>query len=169
MKKHYSHPILRAIISRVTVILLWVCPAFPLLGTSQAKFIKIFFPNGSSVTAELAITPEQRQLGLMFREGINDDQGMLLVFEEEGLFTIWMKNMKFPLDILWLDREKRIVHIVCDVPPCQADPCATYSPQIPSQYVLELRAGWVKENELKLYDRLEFILSEFTRLPRLFE
>jgi len=126
----------------------------------QIQFVKIFFPNGAFVTAELAVTPDQRQLGLMFRERINSDQGMLLVFEEEDYFSIWMKNMKFPLDLLWLDQEKRIIHIECDVQPCQADPCSTYTSQIPGLYVLELQAGSVREYGLKLYDRLEFILPK---------
>ncbi len=164
MKKHHPHPFLRATkTSRIYVCLFLVCLAFRPLEARQVKFVNIFFPNGSSVIAELAMTPEQRQLGLMFREGINADQGMLLVFEEEDLFAIWMKNMKFALDILWLDQEKRIVHIECDVPPCRAEPCATYSPQIPSRYVLELQAGSVKQNSLKLYDRLEFILPDSSR------
>ncbi len=164
MKKHHPHPLLRTTkASRDYVFLFLVCLVFIPLEARQVQFVKIFFPNGSSVTAELAKTPEQRRLGLMFREGINADQGMLLVFEEEDLFAIWMKNMKFPLDLLWLDQEKRIVHIECDVPPCRADPCATYSPQIPGLFVLELQAGSVKQNKLKLYDRLEFILPDLSR------
>lgn len=149
------------------VLVLSVCLICSALEANPPQFVRIFFPNGSSVTAELAATPEQRQLGLMFREGVNSDQGMLLVFEEEDFFAIWMKNMKFPLDILWLDQEKRIVHIECDVPPCRADPCASYIPKLPGMFVLELQAGSVKDNGLKLYDRLEFILPEKTRLSKL--
>ena len=164
MKRHHSHPSLKATkTTRGCLILISVFLAFLQLEARQVQFVKIFFPNGSSVTAELAKTPEQRQLGLMFREGINADQGMLLVFEEEDLFSIWMKNMKFSLDLLWLDQEKRIVHIECGVPPCRAEPCATYSTQIPAMYVLELPAGSVKQNSLKLYDRLEFVLPDSSR------
>ena len=163
MRKHLVYPVSYATNKSICLIfMLLVCLVCSALEARQTQFVRIFFPNGSSVTAELATTPEQRQLGLMFREGINSDQGMLLVFEEEDFFAIWMKNMKFSLDLLWIDQEKRIVHIRCDVPPCQAEPCASYSPQIPGKYVLELQAGSVKEIGLKLYDRLEFILPELS-------
>lgn len=164
MRKHFIYSVFYATKkSTCLIFVLLICLDCSVLGARQIQFVRIFFPNGSSVTAELATTPEQRQLGLMFREGINADQGMLLIFEEEDFFTIWMKNMTFPLDLLWLDQEKRIVHIECDVPPCRAEPCASYSPQIPGMYVLELQAGSVRENGLKLYDSLEFILPDLSR------
>jgi len=122
-------------------------------------FIKMFLPDGYAITAELAVSDDERQLGLMYRKKINPDQGMLLVFEQENFYSIWMKNMKIPLDILWLDREKRIVHIERDVPPCKEDPCPTYTSRFPAMYVLELKAESVKEHKLKMYDRLDFVLE----------
>jgi len=123
------------------------------------KYIKIYLPDGFSLTAELAITDEEREKGLMFREKMNSDQGMLFVFEEEGMYSFWMANVKFSLDILWLDKEKRIVHIERLVPPCKKLPCPSYSPKYPAMYVLELTSGSVDEHKLRLYDRLEFILG----------
>lgn len=94
----------------------------------------------------------------MFRETINWDQAMLFVFEKEGKQAFWMKNVRFPIDILWLDRNKRIVHIEKNVPPCRKDPCPTYSPSLEALYVLELKAGSVKRHNLKLFDKVDFIL-----------
>lgn len=122
------------------------------------KFVRIYLPNDVSIMAELAVSPEERALGLMFREKINPDQGMLFVFEEEEIHSFWMKNTLIPLDILWLDKEKRIVHIEENVPPCRADPCPSYAPRMPALYVLELKEGSVAGCGLKLYDRLEFVL-----------
>ena len=99
----------------------------------------------------------------MFRTGLEPDQGMLFVFEEEGFHSFWMKNMEIPIDILWLDAGKRIVHIEERVPPCPEDPCPSYRPPIPALYVLELKAGRVDECGLKLYDKLDFILSRNQR------
>lgn len=124
------------------------------------RFVRIYLPNHESITAELAVSVQERARGLMFRETINDDQGMLFVFEKEDLHSFWMKNTLIPLDILWLDREKRIVHIEEHVPPCRADPCPSYGPLIPALYVLELKDGRAGANGLKLYDRLEFILPK---------
>jgi uncharacterized membrane protein (UPF0127 family) len=129
------------------------------LECGKKKFVKVFLPNGCYITAELAISDEERQLGLMFREKLNSDQGMLFVFEDEDFHFFWMKNMKLSIDILWLDKEKRIVHIESNVPPCRKSPCDTYASKIPAMYVLEMQAGLTAKNKLKLYDRLEFILE----------
>jgi uncharacterized membrane protein (UPF0127 family) len=134
-----------------------------LLGASSPqkdRFIKIYTPEGRTITAELAVTAEERARGLMFREKILPDQGMLFVFEEEGIYAFWMKNTLVPLDLLWLDRERRIVHIERSVPPCQADPCPSYGPKRPGLYVLELAAGGAKLYDLELFDRLEFKLAD---------
>lgn len=66
-------------LSFISVIILLFSP-----GYSSEKYIKIFLPNGEVITAEIAITDEQRQKGLMFREKINSDQGMFFIFEDES-------------------------------------------------------------------------------------
>jgi uncharacterized membrane protein (UPF0127 family) len=143
--------------------IIFSCLAFFLVLSSlecgKKKFVKIFLPDGFSITAEVAISDEERQLGLMFREKLNHDQGMIFVFKDEDFHFIWMKNMKISIDILWLDKEKRIVHIERNAPPCKKPPCASYSSKIPAMYVLEIKAGMSDKNQLKLYDRLEFILE----------
>jgi uncharacterized membrane protein (UPF0127 family) len=122
------------------------------------KFIKVFFPNGKSVTAELAVTEEERATGLMFREKLLPEQGMLFVFEREGMHSFWMKNTLIPLDMLWLDSDKRVIHVAADVPPCKEDPCPSYGPEIPARYVLELKAGEAAANGIETGDRLQFVL-----------
>ena len=124
------------------------------------KFVKVVLPDGESIRAELAVSDQERQRGLMFRESLEENQGMLFVFEEEAFYSFWMKNTWIALDILWLDRGKRIVHIETDVPPCRSEPCPSYGPRIPALYVLELKAGSVEARGLKMFDRLEFILPE---------
>jgi len=151
------------IANNLTKCFVYLCIFFFNLVACEAKgerFIKIFFPNGFVVTAELAVTEDQRLRGLMFRENILPDQAMLFIFKEEDVYSFWMKNMNFSIDILWLDKEKRIVHIEQDVPPAgkkQEFP-PSYANIIPAMYVLELKAGSVRENHLKMYDKLDFIL-----------
>ena len=124
------------------------------------KFIKIYLSNGKAVTAELAVTDEERQRGLMFRQKLASDQGMLFVFDGEDRYSFWMKNTLISLDILWLDKDRRIVHIARNVPPCEADPCPSYAPDRPGSYVLELAAGAAETYGLKLFDRLDFSLPK---------
>jgi uncharacterized membrane protein (UPF0127 family) len=129
------------------------------------KFVKVYFPDGDSVTAELAITLVEREQGLMYRQKMAFDQAMLFVFDEESSHSFWMKNMLIPLDLLWLDKDKRIVHIEQNAPPCQQEPCPTYTSQIPALYVLELKAGSVEKRKLKILDRLDFMLPSRAILP----
>jgi hypothetical protein len=124
----------------------------------REKFIKVFFADGKSVTAELAVTDEERARGLMFREKVLADQGMLFVFDREDVHVFWMKNTLVPLDMVWLDGDRRVIHIAADVPPCQEDPCPSYGPGSPARYVLELRAGEAARHGLRPGDRLQFVL-----------
>lgn len=120
-----------------------------LLFSFEKKFTKVFLPNGKIITAELAVTDEERARGLMFRKEIPEDYGMLFIFEIEEKHGFWMKNTLIPLDILWLDSKKRIVHIEENVPPCKKEPCPVYYPSKPGLYVLELKGGKSKREDLK--------------------
>jgi uncharacterized membrane protein (UPF0127 family) len=131
--------------------------------TPKEDYIQVFFPNGKIITAELAVSDAERARGLMNREKINSDQGMLFVFEYADVHSMWMKNMLIPLDFLWLDREQRIVHVEENIPPCEKDPCPSYASKIPAMYVLELKAGSIQGNGLKLYDKVNFILKDLDR------
>lgn len=124
----------------------------------QKKYTKVFFPNGKIITAELAVTDEERAKGLMFRKEIPEDYGMLFIFEEEERHGFWMKNTLIFLDIIWIDSKKRIVHIEENVPPCKRDPCEVYYPSKPALYVLELKGGKAKREDLKIGDLLLFEL-----------
>ena len=87
-------------------------------GQGRDKFLKVFFPGGRSVRAELAVNDEERARGLMFRDQLMADQGMLFVFAEDEPHSFWMKNTLIPLDMLWLGSDRRIIHIEKNVPPC---------------------------------------------------
>jgi uncharacterized membrane protein (UPF0127 family) len=128
--------------------------------TARDRYIKVFFANGKSVTAELAVTDEERARGLMFREKILPDQGMLFVFEMEDAHSFWMKNTLVYLDMLWLDSQRRVIHIEANVPPCKEDPCPSYGPGVPARYVLELKGGGAAASGIKLHDQLQFVLPE---------
>ena len=86
-------------------------------------------------------TPQTREQGLMFRKEMLPGQGMFFIFEQNGEYAFWMKNMNFPIDILWINETMEIVHIAENVPPCQKDPCPVYFPKAQARYVLELPAG----------------------------
>jgi uncharacterized membrane protein (UPF0127 family) len=133
--------------------------------TARARFVKVYLPDGLAVTAELAVTDEQRQQGLMFRDKMDENQGMLFIFEGEDVRSFWMKNMRFPIDIIWLDAGKTIVHIAADVPPCPVEPCDSYVPKSGAMYVLELKSGAAARHGLRLNERLQFVLPKGLVVP----
>ena len=126
--------------------------------TVQVEESAVGFPSGTTIQAELALTPEQRARGLMFRDTLDPDRGMLFVFPEPAFHGFWMKNCRFPIDIIWLSAEKRIVHIERAVPPCEEDPCPTYGSLRKAQYVIEVVAEFSRREELRLGDLIEFEL-----------
>ncbi|MDX1976315.1 MAG: DUF192 domain-containing protein [Pseudanabaenaceae cyanobacterium bins.68] len=106
------------------------------------------------VQLEVAQTPSQKAQGLMFRDRLPDDRGMLFPFQPAGPLSFWMKNCAVPLDMIFI-RQTRIVAIAHNAPPCTGDPCPIY-PQVPvlADQVIELRANWAKEKGLHLGDRV---------------
>ena len=124
----------------------------------KQKFIEIFLKKDVKIIAELALTPEEWERGLMFRKKLPDNYGMLFVFDNENYQWFWMKNTYIPLDIIWLDKDKKIVYIAENCPPCLKDDCPSYGVEIPVKYVLELKAGKVKEYKLKVGDQIDFFL-----------
>jgi uncharacterized membrane protein (UPF0127 family) len=87
---------------------------------------------------EVARTPQQRELGLMFREKLAPDAGMLFVFDSQGPLTFWMKNTRIPLDMIFIDEQRRIVGIVANAEPETLTPRRV---DAPSRYVLEIGGG----------------------------
>ena len=91
----------------------------------------------SSYRVELALTSAQRSQGLMHRERLASSGGMLLVYPRPGDHRIWMKNMRIPLKVVWIDDQFRVLQIQRLVP-CQASPCPVFSAPLPARYILEL-------------------------------
>jgi len=91
----------------------------------------------SCFSLEIAKTPEERTQGLMFREILAQDHGMVFIFPQSDIYPFWMKNTKIPLDMIRLDASYNIVDIQ-EANPCTQDPCAVYTPKAKASYVIEL-------------------------------
>lgn len=131
-------------------VLIFVCPASTLSAKENASYKIAVFPSGTKIKMEMANTDALRQKGLMFRDHLDKGTGMLFVFTVPAPHRFWMKNCKFPIDILWLNQKKQIVYLVEAVPPCLEDPCPDYGPtQEKALYVIETNAGFAKKEKLK--------------------
>ncbi|MBI3341636.1 DUF192 domain-containing protein [Candidatus Curtissbacteria bacterium] len=112
-----------------------------------------------TIDAEVAATSNLRKKGLSKRDELPFDKGMIFVFDNTGQYGIWMKDMRFAIDIIWIDADKKIVDIVENVPPepGKADNKLTvYKPRGDAKYVLEINAGLASANGLQIGDPLNF-------------
>lgn len=110
--------------------------------------------NNQCISLEIADTPEKRALGLMGRKELGEHQAMLLDFDKEGLYKVWMKATFIPLDILWLDRENKVIDIQAGTP-CLEEECPSYSPNSPALYILQLNQGKAKAMGIEVGNTLE--------------
>ncbi len=120
--------------------------------------IPLTLPSGKVFQTELMIEDEDRAMGLMFRPSLPADRALLFVFEGVDFHGIWMKNCRFPIDIVWLDEARKVVQVTPNVPPCKADPCPSYQPMRKAAYVVEMNAGAAKREKVALGSTVEFTL-----------
>jgi len=122
------------------------------------EVIALTLPSGKALQVEVMVKDEDRAMGLMFRPSLALDRGMLFRFEESEFHGIWMKNCKFPIDILWLDEARTVVHVADSVPPCRADPCPVYQPLRKAAWVVELNAGQARREGAVVGSTVRFTL-----------
>lgn len=103
----------------------------------------------------VARTEEAREKGLSGTARLNQDEALLFVFEREDKWPIWMKDMKYSIDIVWLDKDKKVVHIVKNAPP-ESYPYEKFIPKRDALYVVELPAGTVAEKSIIIDSQAAF-------------
>jgi uncharacterized protein len=113
--------------------------------------------KGQHFQIEIAADDASRERGLMFRDSMPTDHGMLFLFERPAVQTFWMKNTHIPLDILYFDQNYKLVSVSARTPPCHSmgNDCPVYSSSGPAQYVLELNAGVADKLGVKQGDELK--------------
>lgn len=107
---------------------------------------KTIHVGSASVVVEVADTETARELGLSGHAPLADGQGMLFVFDQDALWGFWMKDMRFAIDILWLDSSGRVVTIAANVSPDSYP--QTFYPKMPARYVVELPAGYAAAHSI---------------------
>jgi uncharacterized membrane protein (UPF0127 family) len=127
----------------------------------KESMVEVLTPQGKTILAEVADTTEKRARGLMFRDSLPKELGMLFTFAAPQAWSFWMKNTRIPLDIIWMDQNKRIVHLERNVPGCmrQDDGCPQYQPNEDALYVLEIAAGQSEALQLQRGVKLRFELE----------
>lgn len=126
-----------------------------------SRLLPIQTPSGVTIQAEIADTPQKRSTGLMYRDHLKKDHGMLFIFDQPQAWTFWMKNTKIALDLVWMDAKKRVIHIEHNVPICTRtdDSCPQYrSNSDDAMFVLEIAGGTLDGYKIEKGSKLQFAL-----------
>ena len=108
----------------------------------------------AEVKVEVAKDPQHRQRGLMYRKQLDENEGMIFLFGRRRLLTFWMKNTCLPLDMIFIDHDGVVVGIEENVPTMNTN---TYHVGCPSQYVLEVNAGWSRRHGVEPGQKARFV------------
>jgi len=134
---------------------------------SDSKLELVEFPRGTIkvddivLEVQIADTGPRQVRGLMFQDQLPYDQGMIFVYNEPGVYSLWMINMQFSLDMIWFDENGSIVHIEKNIPPCKKPieimACQSIVPSEDALYILEITAGFIDEFNITKDSKLSII------------
>jgi uncharacterized membrane protein (UPF0127 family) len=143
--------------SLLILVLLWTGCDKP-QNPDDFKTSDLTLPGGQVIKIETMIEAEDLARGLMFRTSLAPDQGMLFVHPTPGTYRYWMYQVLIPLDIVWMDNDRKIIQVVVNAQPCKTekDKCVQYASSKPTRYVLELAGGMAKKYNLKLGQQLNW-------------
>lgn len=143
---------MRALAALITAVLITGASVY---GCGAEPKVVIVGHNGNETVfqVEIADTPEKREIGLMYRKELARDRGMIFLFPYESPQSFWMKNTILPLDMIFINGDKKIVGIVEQAKPFSLDPRGVPAP---SQFVLEINGGLAKSYGLRPGDRVRF-------------
>ena len=118
----------------------------------------VTLPDGTVILAEVKVTQEDMARGMMYRDSIAPDRGMLFVHSQVGEYPYWMANCKFPLDIIWMDSAHKVVEVSANTPPCPqgGSNCPNFGGHAPAQYVLELGGGQAARHSVTIGSAIRF-------------
>lgn len=145
-------------------VLSWIAVVLVLFMIGAAAFYALWPQLRPHVTvhigdgvfnSQVAKTPAEREKGLSGSRGLKADQAMLIVFDRDDKWSIWMKEMNYPIDIVWLDKDKKVVYIVKNAPP-ESYPYETFAPKQEARYVLEFPAGTTSKKAIKIGSEAKF-------------
>lgn len=119
----------------------------------SAEQVQVRF-DSITVSAELADSPEEWQLGLMNRKSLAENKGMLFAFSDEARRSFWMKNTLMPLDVIFISANLTVVDVQT-MEPCSEEPCRLYPSAAPAKYALEVNKGFAKKHDIAAGDKVE--------------
>lgn len=134
---------------------------------SDSKLESVEFPRGTikidniPLEVQVADSEPRRVRGLMFQDPLPYSQGMIFVFDKAGIYSLWMLNMQFSLDMIWFDQGGNIIQIEKNIPPCKSAletmSCQSITPDGEALYILEVTSGFVDKYNITKDSKLHII------------
>ncbi|MEY4718897.1 MAG: hypothetical protein RL563_1515 [Pseudomonadota bacterium] len=111
------------------------------IAQSTMNLGSVVLANDVKINVEIAANGEQRRSGLMYRNTLPPDRGMLFVYPYSDYWGVWMKNTQIALDVIFLSEQGKVVEIIRNLQPCHLDPCPIFRTKNKARYMLEIYAG----------------------------
>jgi uncharacterized membrane protein (UPF0127 family) len=159
MAVRYHHIFAVMLRAFIVVTALLVCGCSDKETLTELGTTIVTLPDGQKVKAEVLTHAKDMMRGMMFRDSLAEDRGMLFIHGSPGRYPYWMYQVKIPLDILWMDANKTVVEVALDTPPCRStssQECPNYGGAAQSVYVLELAGGVARKHGISVGSRLSF-------------
>lgn len=137
MKRFLSIPVIAFV-----VLLLYMFLNKPQVEENKIEDTLNFEIKGQVVSLEIADTVEERRVGLMNRAYLEANSGMVFIYTDSQKRSFWMKSCDIPLDIIFLNSEKKVINIIKSAPICKVEDCPLYPSAEPAMYVIEMNGGW---------------------------
>ena len=131
----------------ILALMVLVFAASMFLNKKDTSSYKKIIIGNVVVKAEIAALLTEKQKGLSSRNFMRKNSGMLFIFSQPDFYPFWMKDMKFPIDIIWLDENLQIINIEKNITPDTFP--KKFMPRLPAKYALEINAGWSDKNKVK--------------------
>jgi len=110
--------------------------------------------GNATILAWIADNDEKRELGLMYVKKLEENEGMIFIFEDEGIYAFWMKNTYLPLDIIFVDKNMKVVDMQ-SMEPCNGSECILYYPSEKIKYAIEVNSGFCSKNHINIGDQVK--------------
>ena len=141
----------RLVASVVIIIVAFIILTFAIKLQNELPSVRL---GDVVIAVEIATSSQEKQKGLCCRDSLPEKHGMLFVYNNEGNYRFWMKDTRFPLDMFWINSEKKIVHIEENVQPSSFP--KTFGSNTEAQYVLETNSGFARTNNVQIGDTADF-------------
>ena len=126
------------------------------LPEQKELFDLCFVQADKCIKIEKSVSIQDQIKGLSFRESLPENQGMVFVLPDELIPRFWMKEMNFPIDMVWVSKDKKVIDWKENALPCETEPCPLFSPKEKIAFVLEVNSGFMQKNGIQVGEKLEF-------------